>query len=74
MPKHLSERIRECRERATHCGRKASQQPNPQLRQDYLTLEELWRNLARGYEFTERATDFFNEAARQADGFRADKL
>jgi hypothetical protein len=72
MP-NLSEQIRECHERAKHCAHKAAQQHNPQLRQDYLRLEELWRNLARSYEFTERASDFSDEAVRQVNGLRADK-
>ncbi len=72
MPNHLSEQVRECRERARHCARKASQQQNRQLQENYLRLEELWRNLAQSYEFTERAA-FSNDAARQADKLQADK-
>ncbi len=74
MLDELSERIHECHEHAKYCARKAAQQTNPALRQDYVKLTELWRNLARSHEFTERATDFSNEAARQANDFRKPKL
>jgi hypothetical protein len=67
MLNQLSEQIRECHEHAEYCERKAAQQTNPELRQDFVTLAELWRNLARSYEFTERATDFSNEATRQVN-------
>ncbi len=38
---HLSEQIRECHEHAEYCARKAAQQINPELRQDYVRLAEV---------------------------------
>ncbi len=70
----LSDQIRECHEHAKYCARKAAQQTDPELRQDYVRLAALWRNLARTHEFTERATDFSNEATRQAADLRKPKL
>ena len=67
MSNHLREQILECYERAGHCARKAARQPNPLLQQNYLRLKELWLNLARSYEFTQRAADFSNDAIRQVD-------
>lgn len=69
----LSAQIRECHEHANYCARKAAQQANPELRQDYVRLTELWRNLARSYEFTERAADFSNQATRPANDLRNPK-
>ncbi len=54
MLNQLSDQIHECHEHAEYCARKAAQQTNPELRQDYVRLAELWRNLARSYAFTER--------------------
>jgi hypothetical protein len=41
MLNQLSEQIRECHEHAEYCERKATQQTNPELRQDFVTLAEL---------------------------------
>lgn len=74
MLNQLSEKIRECHEHAKYCARKAAQQMNPELRQDYVRLAEFWRNLARSYAFTERAIDFSIEATRQVKDLRKPKL
>jgi hypothetical protein len=62
-----SEQIRECYRHVEDCARKAAAQTDPKLKADFLELELRWLFLARSYEFTERLTDFSDEAKRQAD-------
>ncbi len=45
---------RECRFHAEHCEDKAQLQSDPQLRQDFLEMQQRWLSLARSYEFLER--------------------
>ncbi len=45
---------RECRLHAEHCEDKAWLQSDPQLRQDFLEMQQRWLSLARSYEFLER--------------------
>ena len=45
---------RECRLHAEHCEDKAWLQSDPQLRQDFLGMQQRWLSLARSYEFLER--------------------
>ena len=49
----LSENIRDCYGRAEHCRRRANEQSDPGLRQDFLDCERRWLLLARGYELSE---------------------
>lgn len=42
-----SEQVRECHEHAEYCARKAAEQTDPKLREDYLNLAQLWLGLAR---------------------------
>jgi uncharacterized protein Yka (UPF0111/DUF47 family) len=70
MLKNLSEEIRECLRHAEDCARKAAAQIDPNLKKDFLDLEQRWLVLARSYEFTERLGDFSDEAKRQADKLR----
>ena len=63
MLNNLSERIRECLQHAEDCARKAAAQSDPNLKDDFLTVERRWLSLARGYEFTER----LDEAKRNVD-------
>ncbi len=50
----LSDNIRDCYGRAEHCRRRANEQSDPLLRQDFLDCERRWLLLARGYELAER--------------------
>jgi hypothetical protein len=50
----LGESIRNCYGRAEHCRRRAKEQSDPLLRQDFLDCERRWLLLARGYELAER--------------------
>ena len=67
MLNNLSERIRECLQHAEDCARKAAAQSDPNLKDDFLTVERRWLSLAWSYEFTERLDDFSNEAKRNVD-------
>jgi hypothetical protein len=44
---NLSEQIRDCLKHADECARSANAQNNPGLRNDFLQLEKLWRELAQ---------------------------
>jgi hypothetical protein len=50
----LSENIRDCYCHAEHCRRRADEQNDPLLRQDFLDCERRWLLLARGYELAKR--------------------
>ena len=64
---NLSAQIRDCLQHAEDCARKAAAQNCPNLKQDFLDLEQRWLFLARSYEFTERLTDFSDETQRNVD-------
>jgi hypothetical protein len=64
---NVSEEVRECLPHAERCARKAAAQSCPKLKQYFLELEQRWLFLARSYEFTERLTDFSDEAKRNAN-------
>jgi hypothetical protein len=67
MLNNLSEQIRNCYQHAEDCARKAAEQTDPRLKQDFLDLELRWLFLARSYGFTDRLTDFTSENKRKAD-------
>jgi len=50
----LIDNIRGCYGHAEHCRRRAEEQRDPLLRQDFLDCERRWLLLARGYELAER--------------------
>lgn len=50
----LRDNIRDCYGHAEHCQRRAKEQRDPLLRQDFLDCERRWLLLARGYESAER--------------------
>jgi len=47
MLNNLSEQIRDCYRHAQDCARKASEETDPNLKQDFLELEESWLFLAQ---------------------------
>jgi hypothetical protein len=47
---NLSEQIRNCLTHAEQCARGANAQISPGLRNDFLQLEKLWRELAQSME------------------------
>ena len=62
---NLGEEIRECYRHAEDCALKAIAHTDPQLKQDFLDLEQRWLFLARSYEFSERLTDLSDETKQQ---------
>ena len=54
LRKVLSDNIRDCYSHAEHCRRRADEQNDPTLRQDFLDCERRWLSLARGYDLAER--------------------
>jgi hypothetical protein len=50
----LIENIRDCYSHAENCRRRAKEQSDSALRQDFEDCERRWLLLARGYEFAER--------------------
>jgi len=67
MLNNLSNQIRECLQHAEDCARKAAEQTDPKLKEDFLNMERRWLVLAQSYGFTERLGDFSDEAYRKAD-------
>ena len=57
MQNNLSEQLRDCYRHAQYCARKAAEQTDPNLKQDFLELEESWLFLARSFKFNERIGD-----------------
>lgn len=64
MLQNLSVQIRECLGHAEDCAHQAKSEADPQLRQDFLDLEQRWLKLARSYEFADRLEAFANSAKR----------
>ena len=67
MLNDLSEQVRECLQHAEECARKAAQQHDRQLRQDYLDLQRKWLSLAQSFQTSERLVDFISEARRKSE-------
>src|SRR6516162_696460 len=61
MLNNLSEQIRDCYRHAQDCARKAAEHADPNLKQDFLELEESWLFLARSFKFNERIGDSSDE-------------
>jgi 16S rRNA U1498 N3-methylase RsmE len=51
--------IEECRKHAAHCARQANDATSPEIREDFLRLEQNWLQLAGSYE---RAQDLVRGA------------
>lgn len=66
MLDNLSDHVGACLQHAAECARKAAEQTDPKVKEDFLDLERRWLALARSYEFTERLDDFFSENQRRA--------
>ena len=57
MLNNLSEQISDCYRHAQDCARKAAEQTDPNLKEDFLELEDSWLFLARSLKFNERLGD-----------------
>jgi hypothetical protein len=58
MPKEPSREIRVLYSYAEDCKRKADLAPTEDARQDLLTLQQNWTNLAHSYEIAEYVLEF----------------
>ena len=56
MQNNPSEQLRDCYRHAQDCARKAAEQTDPNLKQDFLVIERRWRFLA-----AQHLTDFSDE-------------
>jgi hypothetical protein len=54
MPLYLAKEIEDCQAHAAHCASKASTAVCPDIREDFLRLEQNWRQLARSYEIAQQ--------------------
>ena len=54
MPPPLTKEIEDCLEHAAHCARQAKNAACPDVREDFLRLEQNWLQLARSYEVARR--------------------
>jgi hypothetical protein len=50
MPLALTKEIEDCQAHAAHCARQAKGATCPNIREDFLRLEQNWLQLARSYE------------------------
>ena len=50
MPLPLTKEIEDCQAHAAHCARQAKNAACPNIREDFLRLEQNWLQLARSYE------------------------
>jgi hypothetical protein len=51
---NISAQARECRQYAEHCAFMAEVQSDPQLREDFLKMQQRWLSLAYSCEFSGR--------------------
>jgi hypothetical protein len=54
MPLPLTKEIEDCQAHAAHCARQARDAACPNIRADFLSLEQNWLQLARSYEIAQQ--------------------
>jgi hypothetical protein len=54
MPLALIKEIEDCQAHAAHCARQANNAACPNIREDFLRLEQSWLQLARSYEVAQQ--------------------
>jgi hypothetical protein len=54
MADSLTKEIEDCLTHAAHCARQAKDTTCPDIREDFLRLEQNWLQLARSYEVTQQ--------------------
>ena len=54
MPLLLTKEIEDCQAHAAHCAREAKNAGCPNIREDFLRLEQNWLQLARSYEIAQQ--------------------
>jgi hypothetical protein len=65
MLKKVTDEIADCHRHAAECREKAEKTTDPEMKRDLLALERSWLFLASSYEFSERLSDFTDEADRR---------
>jgi hypothetical protein len=68
MLESVSDLIRECRQHAEDCARKAAAATDPRLKQEFFDMEQRWLRLLRSYEFPERLKDLSDEWLKDLSG------
>ena len=66
MLSRLSEKVKACYQRAAESERRAKEQTDPELRQDFLDAATRWRRLARSFELYERVNRFVSSRPTKA--------
>jgi hypothetical protein len=54
MPLPLTKEVEDCQAHAAHCARQAKGAACPNVREDFLRLEQNWLQLARSYEVAQQ--------------------
>jgi hypothetical protein len=54
MPLLLTKEIEECQVHAAHCALRAENAVCPDIREDFLRLEQSWLQLARSYQIAQQ--------------------
>jgi hypothetical protein len=54
MPLPLTKEIEDCQAHAAHCARQARDAACPNIRADFLRLEQNWLQLAHSYEIAQQ--------------------
>jgi hypothetical protein len=54
MPLPLIKEIEDCEAHAAHCARQANNATCPNIREDFLRLEQSWLQLAHSYEVAQQ--------------------
>jgi hypothetical protein len=60
----LADHIKNCIDRASEAGRRASETTDPATKADYLQMEQRWFRLARSYEFVESLETFLLDSQK----------
>ncbi len=58
MLQNLSQKIRDCLQRAEQCAHRSRIERDPSLARDYFDMERGWLSLARSYAFSESLKTF----------------
>jgi hypothetical protein len=66
MPLPLIKEIEDCQAHAAHCARQAIDAACPNLREDFLRLEQSWLQLAHSYEVAQRILSAGTNGSAQA--------
>jgi hypothetical protein len=66
MPLPLIKEIEDCQAHAAHCARQANNATCPNIRADFLRLEQSWLQLAHSYEVAQQILGAGPNGAAQA--------